>query len=89
MTRKRFIKLLMASGYSRNEACATARLVPGDSTYANTYATIMVMKAIPSLSDAISSMAETVGRLCAAVTEGVAAFIEAFNNSMEGDHERQ
>lgn len=38
MTRKRFIKLLMSQGYSRNEAVALAAQVPGSGqSYAETY----------------------------------------------------
>lgn len=81
MTRKQFIKLLMAEGYSRNSANEIADEVLEDGfTYAEGYGHItrmlpLVKSMIPKMSDAITKMATAVGK---AVSEA----IEAFNAAM-------
>ena len=87
MTRKRFIKLLMADGYSRNEATEVAELVQKDNgTYAKSYDVIHAMKCFPELAEAINNLtqkwAEAFVRIADAVADGIKAFAQSFNEAM-------
>lgn len=82
MTRKRFVKLMMSKGYSRNEATETAKLVQGDGSYAETYAAICVIKSIPDIQQTIERFVDTTVRMMNAFADGVAAFTQAFRDSM-------
>lgn len=68
MTRKRFVKLMMSKGYSRNEATETAKLVQGDGSYVETYAAICVLKSIPDIHRVIEGFVDTMVRLVNAFT---------------------
>lgn len=89
MTRKRFIKLLMADGYSRNEAVEMAELVQKDNgTYAKTYEAIHALKCFPELAEAVHNLVDswinTFAQVAEAAIEGVKAFIRRFNEIMDG-----
>ena len=51
MTRKRFVKLLMAKGYDRNEANQIANTGKKGQPYAERYIAIVVMLAVPETFD--------------------------------------
>lgn len=76
MTRKRFVKLCMARGYSRNEAqeLALDARQKGRS-YAEAMGIVDASRVVfPQLAGAIAE----IGRVAAAVAEGLAAAAEAF-----------
>ena len=90
MTRKRFVKLLMAKGYSRNSAdCIAWEARRKGYSYEKAY---HLETAIPDLVDriapAIIKLGETVGRMAAALGAGFAAFGEAFHAAMEADRKQ-
>lgn len=86
MTRKRFVKLLMAEGYSRNDANDIADEVLEDGfTYAEGYDHIarmlpLVQAMIPRVTDAIEKVTEAITRVATAAGKAVAA--EAFSAAM-------
>lgn len=88
MTRKRFIKLLMAEGYSRNSANNIAGDVLKDGrSYAEAYDQITrllpLMQAMAApIADAVKKMTEAIGRVTRAVAEAVSAAAEAFSAAM-------
>lgn len=87
MTRKRFVKLLMSRGYSRNEAQAMAltQRQKGQS-YAEAYAALtLTMWGIKAqgFAEAIQALAVTVQVTTEAIVEGVAAFCDAFSRAMD------
>lgn len=88
MTRKRFVKLLMAHGYSRNSAnrIADATLKDGYS-YAEGYDQVtrilpLVKAMTPVVVDAVHTAAEYIGRVARAVCDAASAAIQAFNAVM-------
>lgn len=88
MTRKRFIKLLMAEGYSRNGAndIADDALKDGYS-YAETYDQItrllpLVQAITPEITDAIKKATEAIAKVVTATVEAAGAFIDAFTAAM-------
>jgi len=87
MTRKRFVKLMMARGYSRNEANALALVAryKGDS-YEKAYrmATI-IPDLVDRLTEAFENVVDTAWRMAKALTAGFAAFGEAFRSAMEDE----
>lgn len=88
MTRKRFVKLLMDEGYSRNSANEVAVEVLDDGfTYAEGYGHItrilpLVQAMIPKMSDAIVKATEAITRMATAVGKAASAALEAFNAAM-------
>ncbi len=88
MTRKRFVKLLMAEGYSRNDANDIADEVLEDGfSYAEAYDHItrmlpLVQAILPAVSDVVHQAAETIGRLAGAVCEAASAAVKAFTAAM-------
>ena len=89
MTRKRFVKLLMAFGYSRNSAnyIATIERHKGCS-YSEAYdyiAKIHVSSGNESLAGLFAKITKIVNAFC----EGLKAFNEAFIDAMEGKNEVQ
>lgn len=85
MTRKRFVKLLMAKGYDRNWANDMAMVAQKKGyRYEKAY---RMATGIPDLVDnlapAIVNLAETVSKLATALGAGFAAFCEAYISAME------
>lgn len=89
MTRKRFVKLMMADGYSRNEALDVAERVQGDGSYEQTYRALHTLKSLPNLQQSISEAAETAGRIIRAFAEAMGAFVRVFNESMEAQRKKR
>ena len=90
MTRKRFVKLLMARGYSRNGANDMATLARAKGySYEKTY---RLATAIPDLVDriapVIANFAESVKKVAAALAAGFSAFGEAYRAAMEADRKQ-
>lgn len=86
MTRKRFVKLLMAKGYSRNSANAAAICAQNKGySYETAY---RLATAIPNLVDrlapAIKNIADTAWKMSKALAAGFAAFGEAYRAALNG-----
>lgn len=80
MTRKRFVKLCMARGYSRNEAqeLALDARQKGRS-YAEAMGIVDASRVVfPQLAESLAGTIAEIGRVAAAVAEGLAAAAEAF-----------
>ena len=88
MTRKRFIKLLMAEGYSRNSANKIAEDVRNDGmTYAEGFdqATKMlpvIQDTLQRMMDAIQPVVDAIWRVSCALGEAVKAFHDTFQAAM-------
>ena len=88
MTRKRFVKLLMAEGYSRNSANDIADEVLADGfTYAEAYDHIarilpLVQAMAGPLWDAAQKAADALSRVARAVVEAASAAVQAFSAAM-------
>jgi hypothetical protein len=88
MTRKRFIKLLMAKGYSRNGANEIATDVLKDGyTYAEAYDQLtrilpLVQAITPEVTDAIKKATEAIAKVATATVEAARAFIDTFTAAM-------
>ena len=85
MTRKRFVKLLMAKGYDRNWANDMAMVAQKKGySYEKAY---RMATGIPDLADnlapAIVNLSETVWKWSTALVAGFAAFAEAYRSAME------
>lgn len=76
MTRKRFIKLAMAKGYSRNSAAALARMVRGYGSYAAMYAALF------SLSDAISEVKRILYGFCDGLSTAFKRLADSFGGGV-------
>ena len=81
MTRKRFVKLCMARGYSRNEAQELAlNARQKGHSYAEALGIIDASRvALPQLEESLAGVIADIGRVVAAAAEGVAAALEAFS----------
>ena len=86
MTRKRFVKLLMAAGYDRNEANAHA----ADARKTRIkYSTAFIVRSklndlnISALSDAVRIIGDTAVKLAYALSKAAEAFTQAFSGHME------
>lgn len=88
MTRKRFVKLAMSNGYSRNSANRIADAVVADGkTYAEVYKVLSTVKKltaaiVPAVSETVQRIIEVFGKMMNAVSEGAAAFSKAFKAAM-------
>lgn len=84
MTRKRFIKLMMAKGYSRNSANRIAVTAQEKgATYAEMHeAAITFNRIVDAIMPAITKVAKTVGTMVKAAAEAVAAFAKTFQEAM-------
>ena len=88
MTRKRFVKLLMAEGYSRNSANTLADDVIADGySYAEGYSHVIrilpLVEALAGpLADAAQKAADALGRVARAVGEAASAAVQAFSAAM-------
>lgn len=93
MTRKRFTKLLMAQGYSRNEANRTAELaIALKPSYEAAYAAITKREIVlphhidtRALEAALRQIGDTAWRICEAFTAGMQAFSKAYHESMAAE----
>lgn len=92
MTRKRFVKLMMAHGHSRNDANSTANLaiVLKPSYEAAYYAIITRELVLPrkidtrALEAALRQIGDTAQRIVEAFAAGMEAFSKAYRERMEG-----
>lgn len=91
MTRKRFVKLLMADGYSRNEANALA-VDARRYGYSKVYNAESAMRAakinlnnidITAVCDAIRKFADIAQKMAVAIGKAVTAFAEVYTAEME------
>lgn len=88
MTRKRFVKLAMANGYSRNSANRIAEQVnSAGKSYADAYKALAAVKKLavtlsPALSEAMAKATEAMGRFAKAIGEAIPAFAKAFSATM-------
>lgn len=89
MTRKRYIKLMMASGWDRNEATSFAEQTREDGiSYAEDYAAhkrICDRINIDALIDAIGQVADTIHRVSKALCAAVAAFGKVYTEAMSAE----
>lgn len=88
MTRKRFIKLLMSSGISRNNAVRWSAFASGNRSYEELYADLDMVpctfnKQMQQLKDAFGGMATVISRVCSAIAAGFAAFNAAYNERIK------
>ena len=97
MTRKRFVKLLMAAGYDRNEANAAAADARSRGIEYST-AVIPAKVAlsvgikwndinIDAMCEAIREIADMAQKVALAIGKAVAAFAETYTTEMEAIHE--
>lgn len=95
MTRKRFVKLLMADGYSRNEANTLAAYARSYG-YSKVYKAELVMRAakiklnnidITAVCDAIRNIAEVVQKAASAFAKAAVAFAKTYTAEMEANNE--
>ena len=88
MTRKRFIKLLMAEGYSRNEANQIAEDVRADGlTYAEGFDQVtrmlpVIQEALQRMMEAVQPVVDAIWKVSCALSEAVKAFAETFQAEM-------
>lgn len=88
MTRKRFVKLAMANGYSRNSANRIAGAVVADGkTYAEVYKALLAFKKLtatitPALSEAVERFTKAASKIATSLGKAAAAFTKAFQDSM-------
>ena len=89
MTRKRFVKLCMAKGYSRNEANLMASEVIGDGTeYDSAYCEALLYAIVPAAVEAarraVEKLTEEIARaiptICEAIAAAIPQIIEAAKN---------
>lgn len=84
MTRKRFVKLLMAEGYSRNSANKIAQDVLADGmTYAEGFDQVtrmlpVIQEALQRMSEAIQPVVDAIWKTSCALVEAVKAFSDTF-----------
>lgn len=91
MTRKRFVKLLMANGYSRNMAQFITQLEAGlGNSYKEAFgkykrdgsAALMNDFLSPEIYSVINDVAESFGRIARAACAAAEAFVDAFINAL-------
>ena len=87
MSKKRFIKLMMARGYSRNTAAALATQVSRYGSYAAMYQTFGIIS-IPTLTqillDIIRGMYNALAVMFDAVATGFSNFAESMRRAASG-----
>lgn len=84
MTRKRFIKLLMSKGYSRNMAQSKALLSWGTGKpYKESFEAIEGKKICIDTFKGVTDVLEFVGKVSEALSEGLKAFSRAYTTHME------
>lgn len=79
MTRKRFVKMLMARGYSRNSANFYAEaVVAGGGSYREEWQRLEVKhRAVEAITQRSVALREAVERLSTAIVKGFSAFASA------------
>ena len=88
MTRKRFVKLAMANGYSRNSANRIAEKVPtSGKTYADAYTALLAVKKlwaalVPAMTETVERLTKAFSKVAKALSEGVSAFSKAYSAAM-------
>ena len=94
MTRKRFVKLLMANGYSRNMAQFIAQIEAGlGNSYKEAFgkdkrdgsAALMNDFLSPEIYSVIKEAAEAFGKIARAACAAAEAFVEAFVNALTNE----
>lgn len=98
MTRKRYIKLLMAEGIKRDNANAMAwKVVRDGRSYAEAYAVeadyieklkARAMEVLPQLTAAITEAAPAILEAAAKAVRALAAGIGAFNEAFAAEYEK-
>ena len=93
MTRKRFVKLLMADGYSRNEANTAAAYARNSGIkYSTAYPAVSAAQplrikfddaTIEAVCYAVRSVADMAIKVASAMAKAVAAFAEVYTKEME------
>lgn len=88
MTRKRFVKLLMAAGYDRNEANDAAekarRCGMEYSTACNVYRKISAVD-ITAFGDALRNIVDMAAKVVVAFTKAAEAFAKTYRAEMEAN----
>lgn len=89
MTRKRFVKLLMAKGYDRNEANGRADVCREcgfsyEAAYQAIYR-IDISDVFGRISEALNTITDTARKVCFALGQAAASFTETFRNCMDRD----
>lgn len=88
MTKKRFKKLLMADGFSRNSAQHITQSVPASGmSYQEAYTGFYkgpYKEAINSIIEAIPKIIDAVKRVADTLNSGIKAFTEAYTNAING-----
>lgn len=87
MTRKRFIKLLMSKGYSRNDAAEMAAEVPGSGqSYLEAYIRADIynrlVNVLPGMGEAVQRATEALAKIVQAFAAGMDAFGKAYREAM-------
>lgn len=88
MTRKRFTKLLMAQGYSRNKANRIAEEISANGkTYAEVYAAFLEFseRFAVGMSDIVERVSKTIAKTAQALGEAIAAFSKAYHERMAAE----
>ena len=93
MTRKRFVKLLMEKGFSRNEATLEAHFVKETGkSYQQHYDWLVMCETFAEMRDriagAFSSVCDAAKRVVTALAAGVEAFAEAYNRGLSEAEEK-
>lgn len=87
MTRKRYIKLLMAKGLDHNAANAYAELVPGKTSYEKAYkANLALLTATAIFNDlcaATNKFATQISKIVNAVSRSISAFANTLCEAMK------
>lgn len=82
MTRKRFVKLLMSRGYSRNGAnLAALTAISGGHTYEGAYFAVRVNDGDPEAVEAVREVCERIAEAAAIVSR---AIMEAVKKAVDG-----
>lgn len=90
MTRKRFIKLLMSKGYSRNDAAEMAAEVPGSGqSYIEAYIRADIYNRLVNnfsgIGEAAQRMSVALAKIVQAFAAGMDAFGKAYREAMENE----
>lgn len=83
MTRKRFVKLMMSRGYSRNSANTIAAHVSDYGSYKAMYDSIPTCLN-KTIIEAVCETSEIIQRFAISVRSAVDAFVKAYKDGMEG-----
>lgn len=87
MTRKRFTKLAMSVGYSRNEANSLSKLISCYDSYEDVYEHEITSLSIDEVQEAFQNVLKAVTKVVGAISAGINAFAETVRTEMEKDNE--